>query len=165
MNPFNSFPKESAKVEKLSGEIVGPYEMIFTEEVIVVWNVNADIQEGDFILRTIPNGRVERLTVTNSTFYQKMSSIPAHYQIKFMKGAIGKQAKPQQTINIHSAQAVQIGDHNTQQITATIQTLVQEIDASDASQAEKAEAKSLLQKFLEHPLVVSVVGAVISLGD
>lgn len=165
MNPFNHFPKELAKVEKPGGEVVGPYKMIFTGDVIIVWDVSADIQEGDFILRMLPNGRAEQFTVTNSTFYQKISSIPAHYQIKFMKGAIGEKAKPQQTINIHSAQAVQIGDYNTQQITATIQTLVQKIDASDASQDEKAEAKSLLQNFLDHPLVAAVIGAAISLGS
>lgn len=69
-----------------------------------------------------------------------------------------------QTINIHSANAVQIGDGNAQQITLTIQSLVEKIENSNGSPIEKIEAKNLLQKFLEHPLVAAVVGAAISRG-
>jgi hypothetical protein len=69
-----------------------------------------------------------------------------------------------QTINIHSASAVQIGDSNTQQITIAIQSLVEKIENSNGSDLEKTEAKNLLQKFLKHPLVAAVVGAAISLS-
>ncbi len=68
-----------------------------------------------------------------------------------------------QTINIHSANAVQIGDSNTQQITIAIQSLVEKIENSNGSDLEKIEAKNLLQKFLEHPLVAAVAGAAINL--
>lgn len=71
---------------------------------------------------------------------------------------------PNQTINIHSAQAIQIGDHNTQQVTIAIQSLVQQIESAEASPKEKSEALELLQRFLAHPLVASVVGAAISVG-
>ena len=66
-----------------------------------------------------------------------------------------------QTINIHSPNAVQIGDHNTQQITIAIQSLIEKIESSDSSDPEKVEAKSLLQEFLKHPLVATIVGATI----
>ena len=67
-----------------------------------------------------------------------------------------------QTINIHSPNAVQIGDHNTQEITIAIQSLIEKIESSNGSDPEKAKAKSLLQEFLKHPLVSTIVGATIS---
>ena len=62
------------------------------------------------------------------------------------------------TINIKGARAIQIGDHNSQEIDAdrvviTMEAIAQQIEASDASEAEKEEAKSRLRRFLEHPLV------------
>lgn len=164
MDKLRSMPKEPAEVQKPDGEIVGPYQMIFAGDTIIVLDAAADVAEGDVLLRKLPNGRIERLTVTESIYYQSIGGLPSHYQLKYRKGRKDTMEKAQQTINIHSAQAVQIGDHNTQQITATIQMLVQKIESSDASESEKNEAKSRLQKFLEHPLVAAIVGATISLG-
>lgn len=59
MNPFRQFPTESSEVQKSDGTLVGPYEFIFTGEVIVTWNVTADLDEGDLILRKLPNGKSE----------------------------------------------------------------------------------------------------------
>lgn len=47
-------------------------------------------------------------------------------------------------------------------ITNTFNELIQKIDSSTASKIEKQEAKSLLNQFLSHPLVVSIIGS--SLG-
>ena len=66
------------------------------------------------------------------------------------------------TINIHNSNGVQVGDYNTQHIQATFNELVQQIDRSAASPAEKAEAKSRLAAFLEHPLVTSLLGGAAS---
>ena len=62
------------------------------------------------------------------------------------------------TINIKDSTAIQIGDHNSQEIDAdrvaiTMEAIAQQIEASDASEAEKEEAKSRFRGFLEHPLV------------
>ncbi|WP_258870045.1 hypothetical protein [Pantoea agglomerans] len=38
--------------------------------------------------------------------------------------------------------------------------MIDKIDRAEATSEEKAEAKSLLTKFLEHPLTSSVVGGV-----
>lgn len=165
MSIFGSLPKENATVEKPDGQVVGPYTMAFAGNTIFVTDKTADIDKGDVIIRTMPSGKEKFLTVTKSTFYQKgIGGMSAHHQIKFEEGRVTNSEKPSQTINIHSPQAVQIGDNNTQQITATVQMLVQRIDDSDATSDQKAEAKSLLQKFLSHPLVTTIVGATIGLG-
>lgn len=61
---------------------------------------------------------------------------------------------------IHVAGSAQVGDGNTQNIYNVFQEVIDKIDRAEATQEEKAEAKSLLAKFLEHPLTYSVVGGV-----
>lgn len=61
---------------------------------------------------------------------------------------------------IHVAGSAQVGDGNTQNIYNVFQEVLDKIDSAEATPEEKAEAKSLLTKFLEHPLTSSVVGGV-----
>lgn len=61
---------------------------------------------------------------------------------------------------IHVAGSAQVGDGNTQNIYNVFQEVIDKIDRAEATPEEKAEAKSLLTKFLEHPLTSSVVGGV-----
>ncbi len=67
--------------------------------------------------------------------------------------------KPGHTINIHGAQSVQVGDHNTQNIVNSFEALVKKIESADVPPVQKEEAKGMLRKLLEHPAVVSVIGA------
>ena len=62
------------------------------------------------------------------------------------------------TLNVNAPS--QIGNGNTQSISNVFNQLVQDIDNSQASAEEKDEAKKRLAKFLEHPLVSSIVGGV-----
>lgn len=66
------------------------------------------------------------------------------------------------TININNSTGIQVGDYNTQHIQAIFNELVEKIDHSTASPAEKAEAKSRLAAFLEHPLITSLLGSAAS---
>ncbi|MCI0557985.1 MAG: hypothetical protein MN733_05780 [Nitrososphaera sp.] len=68
-----------------------------------------------------------------------------------------------QTITISNSPGIQIGDGNTQAIHSSISLLVSAIEQSDATSAQKEEAKSLLRAFLEHPLVVAIAGGAIGL--
>jgi hypothetical protein len=65
-----------------------------------------------------------------------------------------------QNITIQNSSNVNIGNVNIQEL--IISKFIEEIDNSKASDTEKKEAKSLLQKFLEHPLIVSVFGGLAS---
>lgn len=160
MGVFGAFPNEEARVEKNDGSVVGPYKAIFAGKAIIIPDAHADIEEGDVILRKLPSGRDERSLVTEATFFKKMHSIPPHYQIKFKKWSANKmQDKPSHNITIHGAQSVQIGDFNTQNVINSFQALKNQIESSTATAAEKEEAKSLLSKFLSHPLVSTILGA------
>jgi hypothetical protein len=59
-------------------------------------------------------------------------------------------------VSVTESSNVQIGDANIQDVSVHLEKLVAAINDSSASPAEKEEAKSLLKKFLEHPLVISV---------
>ncbi|MHB8253856.1 MAG: hypothetical protein ACYDEV_09190 [Acidiferrobacter sp.] len=72
-------------------------------------------------------------------------------------------AKPDIAINISGSSHFQIGDHNSQTIHASVQALVETINTANADPSEKAEAKSLLRQFLEHPLVCAVAGGAVGL--
>jgi len=61
-------------------------------------------------------------------------------------------------ITVHSSSNVQIGNANVQDVSIEIEKVIAAINSSPASDSEKAEAKSLLKKFLEHPLVASIAG-------
>ena len=66
------------------------------------------------------------------------------------------------SISVHGSSNVQIGSHNTQDFSIQIGKIVSAIDQSSVSEAQKAEAKSLLKKFLDHPLVASIAGGLAS---
>lgn len=81
--------------------------------------------------------------------------------VKHGKNRSYELAKSSYTIgSVHIAGSGQIGDGNTQNIYNVFQEVIDKIDKADASDEEKEEAKSLLAKFLEHPLTSSVVGGV-----
>lgn len=63
-----------------------------------------------------------------------------------------------QNIAITQSQGVQIGNQNIQSISFTIEQLILGIDNSTAQEQDKKEAKSRLKSFLEHPLVISILG-------
>lgn len=151
--------KEDARVEKSDGTVFGPYRAMFPGSTIFILDETADVEEGDTILRELPNGKDERSVVTEARFYRDAPEFGAHYQVKYERGGSATRKEPSQQINISGAQSVQVGDHNTQNIVNAFDTLVKTIESAEASQAEKEEAKSRLKQFLEHPLVVSVLGA------
>jgi len=63
-----------------------------------------------------------------------------------------------QYVIVHKSSNVQVGNANIQDVSIQIEKIINAIDQSKASEREKAEANSLLKKFLEHPLVTSILG-------
>jgi len=74
---------------------------------------------------------------------------------------IGRDIQTTPNIHIGTLNAngnTQIGNHNTQNIEIVFKELVEKIDNADAPEEQKQEAKSRLQKFLEHPLIGTALG-------
>ncbi|WP_233115703.1 RIP homotypic interaction motif-containing protein [Aggregatibacter actinomycetemcomitans] len=158
--------KEDFYVQKQDGSTKGPYQASFIGTVITVSDIKANIQKGDIIIRKLPNGNDDLYYITEVTCYPRpFGGIPPHYQVKITKTPPAPQSERSvQNISIHGSQSIQIGDHNVQHITNTFNELIQKIDSSSASEAEKQQAKSLLNQFLSHPLVVSILGSAVSAG-
>lgn len=152
--------REDARIIKVDGREMGPYKTAFAGETIIIDDAAADVEEGDTVVRRLPNGRDERSIVTAVDFYpNSIAGFGPRYQLKFRRGVEETPQRPGHSINITGAQSVQIGDYNVQNITNSLEALVKIIDSSPGSPGEKAEAKSLLASFLKHPLVVAGVGA------
>ena len=64
--------------------------------------------------------------------------------------------------NIHNPTNVQVGNHKSISTVINIEKFNAAIDHSTFSPGEKAEAKSALSKFLEHPIVAAIFGGLAS---
>ena len=67
------------------------------------------------------------------------------------------------SVTISGSSNVIVGDHNKQSVSHHVNEIIRAIDTSQATPEQKAEAKKLLRKFVEHPLVTAVAGGAISL--
>jgi hypothetical protein len=65
-------------------------------------------------------------------------------------------------ISVTQSNHVQIGDGNVQDVSIHVAGLVEAIENSSGSEEEKRQAKSLLKRFLEHPLVTAIGGGLAS---
>jgi len=64
-------------------------------------------------------------------------------------------------VTISHSSHVQVGTGNTQNVTLTIQKLVEAVEHSDAPEPEKKKAKALIQKLSENRLLATVIGSLI----
>lgn len=66
-----------------------------------------------------------------------------------------------QQITIHGSSNFVIGQGNTQSVSIDVGKLIAAIDHSNATDGERAAAKSLLQKIAENPLLNTILGGLI----
>lgn len=67
------------------------------------------------------------------------------------------------TIYVTGSSNIMVGDHNQMSVTQHIAELARVIDNSTGTPEQKAEAKGLLRRLVEHPLVASVAGGAVGL--
>lgn len=75
----------------------------------------------------------------------------------------GKDFKPMANYVINgniNASNLQIGNNNNQNIENAISQILNEIDKMNVSEEQKKEAKGLLQKFTEHPVISGILSGV-----
>ena len=156
---MSDFPTDKVTIERKNGEHDGPFDASVQGREIFVFSVAADLQEGEFVLRELPTGRVERFEIMDSNFVS--DGADSFFELKVRKATDPPPARPGPNINIGTAHGVQIGDYNTQTVVGALGALAAEIGAADVSDVEKDEAKSKLLAFLEHPLVQTIVGAAV----
>lgn len=154
--------KEDAFIVKNDGSRCGPYKAKFAGDTVIVNDQMADIDDGDTVIRILPNGKEEHKEIYKATFYDvPIAGYGPHFQLKVGPKKSISPVSTQQ-INIHGGN-VQIGDHNRQEITNSIETLNNLINSSQGTPQQKEEAKSLLRKLAEHPLLTAIAGGAIGL--
>lgn len=142
------------------GQQSGPYKATFQKGKFTIFDGTLVVDSGDLIDRPLPNGRAERYTITNVHFTHKFHSIPAHVELEVQKQGAQVPFSKAKTVNINisGSHGFQIGDHNVQNIVDSFKQVIERIEQGPGTPAEKAEAKSRLKTFLEHPLTAAIVG-------
>ncbi|EAO3107320.1 hypothetical protein E3I62_15400 [Salmonella enterica] len=154
--------KDDAYILKSDGSRCGPYKAEFAGDTVIVNDQMADIDDGDTVIRVLPNGKEEHKEVYKANFYDtSIGGFGPHFQLNVGPKKVQPSVSSQQ-INIHGGN-VQIGDHNRQEITNSIETLNNLINSSQGTPQQKEEAKGLLRKLAEHPLLTAIAGGAIGL--
>ena len=85
--------------------------------------------------------------------------------VDIVEGNESRKVKFMQTnhISVNNSSNVVVGDHNRVTVNQHIAELERIVDGLNGTPEQKAEAKSLLKRFAEHPLVAAVVSGGVSL--
>lgn len=159
MNPFASMHTDMVWLVKTDGRRLGPYPTRIGQTA-TIFEPLLDVDEGDYLERSLPGGKVERHSIVECNYSQGLPGIGPHWSLKLRKGPEKEKPQPQHTtFNIHNSQNFQIGDHNTQHIEQGIADLLKRIEQSGAPQEEVEQAKGQIAKMLEHPLVSAILGS------
>lgn len=83
--PPSIFPYEDLTLVKQSGEKVDKPISACVHKTIEIDDMSLDIDEGDYLIRTLPNNKQEILLITSRDFIHQLEDIPAHYSISYKK--------------------------------------------------------------------------------
>lgn len=150
-------------VRKNNGTQIGPFRGTLSAKSFIVMDKKFEVEEGEHIVRVLPNGREETYLVRTAQFYDGHGGIPPNWQLEIQKttAILSPSSTPATTVNIHNSTGIQVGNQNLMSLQTAVNEITKRIDESNASAEDKAEAKSRLQSFLDHPLVGSIVGGIV----
>jgi len=160
---LRSLQNSEMYIQSKDGSKKGPYRCVFSNDKVTTFETSISVEEGDKILRNLPNGKEESFTVLETSYQDKFKGIRPHWQLEVRKDTSLKEKNMRNTtsINIHNSQGIQVGDHNIQSIANSFEALISTIEKSNCSEQEKTEAKNKLKEFISHPLVSSILGSVV----
>ena len=157
---FDDLMNDIVMIRKPDGSSNGPHKCSVQGTDIYIMDATVDVDDGDTVERELPNSKIETYSVLEAEFTKGLDSIPDSWHLHVRKdGSLRPKGVRTTNIHIENAQAIQIGDHNLQQVSSVLQSLVAAIDESGAKPEEKKEAKSRLAEFLKHPAVTATLGA------
>lgn len=82
---FRQLLRDVVTLVKANGEVYEKIKAKVQPNMIFIYDETLPIEEGDKITRELSNGKLETYLVLDRGFYNKVQSIPAHYQIKVKK--------------------------------------------------------------------------------
>jgi hypothetical protein len=163
MASFDALCNETIHIHHKEGQVTGPLKASYGNGDFLVFDESLDVSEGDVIDRPLPNGKAERYDVVDVEYQQKFHGIPASVRMKVSKQGKKVPFNSEKVTNvfIQNSHGFQVGDYNTQHIIESIKQVIELIDKTDASEAEKSEAKERLKAFLKHPITSAAVGGAV----
>lgn len=127
------FPTETVELVKADGRRFGNITARVNSAGIRLEDTTLPVEEGDLILRPLPNGLTERFVVVNSGFQPAVGrNMPARFLIEYKRETAVTPEKLEQTITQHfhgSVGNVANGGSNFQQ-SATINPVGQQLNVS-----------------------------------
>jgi hypothetical protein len=158
-NPFQSLLTDKVLILKADGTEIGPYECAFDGSSCTIFDESLDVDEGDDVLRALPNGKTETHKILEVRYTARFHGIPAAYELALQKAtSLLPQRKGGTVVNITQSHGIQIGDNNSLAISSGLESLITEIEKSESDTSEKNHAKEALANLLRHPIVVAIVG-------
>jgi hypothetical protein len=157
--PFDQLMGDDIVVVSNDGKQTGPFRASVQGNKIFVHDKRAVIEEGDRILRALPNGRSEEHVVLQVNFLsaRRGHNSLSHYEIMTRKST-SLVPTPATTINIANSQGIQIGSGNVQNVVGSLQQLADAIRSAQAPAEHKRQALAGLKSLLSHPLVNTILG-------
>gem|GEM_PF-5674032 len=97
---FNELMNDTVTLKKRNGEIIENIKASVQRDKIFIDDGKLLIEEGDKIVRVLPNGLTESYLILHTGFYDEFQGLPAHYQMKVRK---------ESAIEPHSSMSFNIG--------------------------------------------------------
>ncbi|NAZ55668.1 hypothetical protein GL177_20435 [Vibrio toranzoniae] len=159
---FAELMRDKVDLIKANGQRVEGIQASVQKKLTIIERDDILIEPGDLLERKASNGSVSVYKVIDPGFTESHGiGFPAHYQIKHQNLSVEEVKELPQNVTYNfgsiSAEQMQVGNNNTQNVTINVQELVKKVVESDDE-----EAKSKLKSLLENSTVASVVGAGIS---
>lgn len=156
---FGEMMNDIVTLEKQNGEKFENIPADVQSNMIFINDAQLPIEEGDKLLRTLPNGLTESYIVVDRGFYEAFIDFPAHYQVKVRKSStINTQQKSiVRNYNVTANAPIygmQIGGNGNQQsvnvneqnISDLVNNLRKLIATSTISELEKEDAIEALER-------------------
>lgn len=117
--PFSNFPTSPFEIFSPDGASKCQSKGIFGDDGVTVFDTKVDVEPGDFLQRTLSNGKTETYTVRDAIFQEKFHAIPAHYSLKVIRQGSIPRPSGAQTVNISGPNA-RFNLHSTDNSTNTL---------------------------------------------
>jgi hypothetical protein len=105
---------EKVTIEKQDASRYEQVSAMVTDKMVLVPDVKIPIEPGDAILRELPSGIVERLTITEPGFHAQFHGIQPHYQVKYRREGKKPAGTPGYIFHV-SGENARVNIHSTDQ--------------------------------------------------
>lgn len=137
----NRIMRDKVDLLKLNGDVYKDIKSCVQTNVILIDDISIPIEEGDSLIRILPNDMYENYIVEDRGFISGVGKIQSHYQVKVKKENIYKEKAANSPVNNF------YGDINNSQIQQNVQNSSQTMSTN-----ESYDKKNELQKWLKGTL-------------